>query len=33
VSRYGARGNAQSVYVVDPDGNEIELRDYGEMSR
>jgi catechol 2,3-dioxygenase-like lactoylglutathione lyase family enzyme len=33
VSRYGARGDAQSVYVADPDGNEIELRDYGEISR
>jgi catechol 2,3-dioxygenase-like lactoylglutathione lyase family enzyme len=33
VSRYGARGDAQSVYVADPDGNEIELRNYGEISR
>ena len=31
--RYGARGDAQSVYVADPDGNEIELRTYGEISR
>lgn len=33
VSRYGARGDAQSVYVADPDGNEIELRNYGQISR
>ena len=32
VSRYGARGDAQSVYVADPDGNEIELRNYGAIS-
>ncbi|MEU0373710.1 VOC family protein [Streptomyces sp. NPDC006283] len=28
VDRYGARGNAQSVYVQDPDGNTVELRWY-----
>lgn len=28
VARYGARGDAQSVYVQDPDGNTIELRWY-----
>ncbi|WP_431981097.1 VOC family protein [Streptomyces qinglanensis] len=28
VSRFGARGTAQSVYVRDPDGNTIELRWY-----
>ena len=28
VSRSGARGTAQSVYVRDPDGNTIELRWY-----
>jgi catechol 2,3-dioxygenase-like lactoylglutathione lyase family enzyme len=33
VSRYGAQGDAQSVYVADPDGNEIELRNYGQISR
>ncbi|MGW8379410.1 VOC family protein [Streptomyces sp. ODS28] len=26
--RFGARGNAQSLYVLDPDGNTIELRWY-----
>ena len=29
VSRWGARGRATSVYFLDPDGNEIELRCYG----
>jgi catechol 2,3-dioxygenase-like lactoylglutathione lyase family enzyme len=28
VSRWGARGRATSVYLHDPDGNEIELRCY-----
>lgn len=28
VGRYGARGDAQSVYVRDPDGNTVELRWY-----
>ncbi|WP_245658587.1 VOC family protein [Microtetraspora malaysiensis] len=28
VSRFGARGVAQSVYVRDPDGNTVELRWY-----
>jgi glyoxylase I family protein len=28
VSRWGARGVATSVYFLDPDGNEIELRCY-----
>ncbi|MFJ8076303.1 VOC family protein [Streptomyces sp. NPDC096176] len=28
VDRYGARGNAQSIYVQDPDGNTVELRWY-----
>ena len=27
--RYGARGDATSVYVTDPDGNVVELRCYG----
>ncbi len=27
-TRYGARGNATSVYVTDPDGNVVELRAY-----
>lgn len=30
VSRYGARGTAQSIYVRDPDGNTVELRFYPE---
>jgi catechol 2,3-dioxygenase-like lactoylglutathione lyase family enzyme len=29
VSRWGARGRATSVYLLDPDGNEVELRCYG----
>jgi catechol 2,3-dioxygenase-like lactoylglutathione lyase family enzyme len=28
VSRWGARGQATSIYILDPDGNEIELRHY-----
>ncbi|MGW5486171.1 VOC family protein [Streptosporangium sandarakinum] len=28
VTRFGARGDAQSVYVRDPDGNTVELRWY-----
>ena len=28
VSRWGARGRATSIYIVDPDGNEIEIRCY-----
>ena len=28
--RYGARGNGWSIYVVDPDGNTVELRSYDE---
>ncbi|HEX9878823.1 MAG TPA: VOC family protein [Candidatus Binatia bacterium] len=28
VSRWGARGRATSVYILDPEGNEIELRCY-----
>jgi len=31
VSRWGARGQAISVYFLDPDGNEIEIRTYGEQ--
>jgi catechol 2,3-dioxygenase-like lactoylglutathione lyase family enzyme len=31
VSRWGARGRATSVYFLDPDGNEIEIRSYGNM--
>ncbi|MFE7565237.1 VOC family protein [Kitasatospora sp. NPDC057500] len=30
VTRYGARGDATSVYVQDPDGNTVELRWYPE---
>lgn len=29
-TRFGARGDAQSLYVLDPDGNTIELRWYPE---
>lgn len=28
VSRWGARGRATSIYLLDPDGNEIEIRCY-----
>ena len=28
VSRWGARGQATSIYLLDPDGNEIEIRHY-----
>jgi catechol 2,3-dioxygenase-like lactoylglutathione lyase family enzyme len=28
VTRWGARGQAQSIYVKDPDGNTVELRWY-----
>jgi catechol 2,3-dioxygenase-like lactoylglutathione lyase family enzyme len=28
VSRWGARGQATSIYILDPDGNEIEIRCY-----
>jgi catechol 2,3-dioxygenase-like lactoylglutathione lyase family enzyme len=27
--RYGAQGNGTSLYVLDPDGNTVELRHYG----
>jgi catechol 2,3-dioxygenase-like lactoylglutathione lyase family enzyme len=28
VARWGARGVGRSVYVTDPDGNQVELRSY-----
>ena len=28
VSRWGARGRATSIYILDPEGNEVELRSY-----
>lgn len=28
-TRWGAKGNATSIYIKDPDGNTIELRHYG----
>jgi catechol 2,3-dioxygenase-like lactoylglutathione lyase family enzyme len=28
VSRWGARGRATSIYVLDPDANELEIRSY-----
>jgi len=31
VSRWGAQGRATSVYFLDPDGNEVEIRCYGRL--
>ena len=28
ISRWGAKGRASSIYFLDPDGNEIEVRCY-----
>lgn len=28
VTRWGARGDARSIYISDPDGNTVELRSY-----
>ncbi|MFE7318882.1 VOC family protein [Streptomyces sp. NPDC057555] len=33
VGRYGARGDAQSIYVADPDGNTVELRWYPQDAK
>lgn len=32
VSRWGAQGRATSVYFLDPDGNEVEIRCYGKLA-
>src|SRR6478672_721669 len=32
VRRWGARGEATSLYVRDPDGNVVELRHYGDAN-
>ena len=32
VDRHGARGPMRSVYLRDPDGNLVEISDYGEMA-
>ncbi|MGD9705604.1 MAG: VOC family protein [Acidimicrobiia bacterium] len=29
--RFGARGDGWSIYVLDPDGNTVELRSYGDV--
>jgi extradiol dioxygenase family protein len=31
VSRWGAQGRATSVYFLDPDSNEVEIRCYGKL--
>lgn len=31
INRWGARGNATSVYLRDPDGNQVEIRSYAEV--
>ena len=31
LSRWGAQGRATSVYFLDPDGNEVEIRCYGKL--
>jgi catechol 2,3-dioxygenase-like lactoylglutathione lyase family enzyme len=28
VSRWGAHGRAMSIYILDPDGNQVEIRSY-----
>ena len=33
VGRYGAQGNAQSIYIRDPDQNIVELRTYGAQQQ
>jgi len=33
VARWGAQGEALSLYMLDPDGNEVELRTYAPVAR
>lgn len=33
VERWGAQGQALSIYMLDPDGNEVELRTYAPVAR
>jgi catechol 2,3-dioxygenase-like lactoylglutathione lyase family enzyme len=32
-NRWGARGNAVSVYLRDPDGNQVEIRSYAQVAQ
>jgi catechol 2,3-dioxygenase-like lactoylglutathione lyase family enzyme len=33
VERWGAQGEALSIYLLDPDGNEVEIRTYAPVAR